>query len=359
MQPFIPSADTIPVAWGWFQFLLLLTFPLHLLAMNAMVGGLAIGVMQHFRGGDTRTQLAHRIAVVLPLVIAFTVNFGVAPLLFLQVLYGQFVYTSSILMGLFWISVIPILIVAYYGAYLYDFKFNGLGSAGKWIALGVLLLLFCIGYFFANNMLLMTLPERFADYFHHRDGSLLVSAQKEFLPRYLHMMAGALAVGGLFVALLGRFRARENSELAAHAAAIGLKTFFFMTMVNAGLGIWYLISLPRQQMLLFMGRDPAATACFVLALLLVIGVLVSSFTQRLAVTAVGTVVLVYLMSFLRSWLRTDLLADYFNLSELQVVPQYSSMLLFLVCLLGGVVTVGWLIQKTVNGFTYGAPDRSS
>jgi hypothetical protein len=85
---------------------------------------------------------------------------------------------------------------------------------------------------------------------------------------------------------------------------------------------------------------------------------VSSFTQRLAVTAVGTVVLVYLMSFLRSWLRTDLLADYFNLSELQVVPQYSSMLLFLVCLLGGVVTVGWLIQKTVNGFTYGAPDRS-
>ena len=42
MQPFIPSADTIPVAWGWFQFLLLLTFPLHLLAMNALLGGLLL-----------------------------------------------------------------------------------------------------------------------------------------------------------------------------------------------------------------------------------------------------------------------------------------------------------------------------
>jgi len=183
MQPIIPSADTIPVAWGWFQFLLLLTFPLHLLAMNAMVGGLAIGVVQHFRGGDSRRRLAHRIAIILPLVIAFAVNFGVAPLLFLQVLYGHFVYTSSILMGLFWIAVVPILIIAYYGAYLYDFKFKGLGAAGKWLALAVLLLLFCIGYFFSNNMLLMTLPERFSEYFQHRDGSLLVSGQSEFLPR--------------------------------------------------------------------------------------------------------------------------------------------------------------------------------
>lgn len=348
MQPIIPSADTIPVAWGWFQFLLLLTFPLHLLAMNAMVGGLAIGVVQHFRGGDSRRRLAHRIAIILPLVIAFAVNFGVAPLLFLQVLYGHFVYTSSILMGLFWIAVVPILIVAYYGAYLYDFKFKGLGAAGKWLALAVLLLLFCIGYFFSNNMLLMSLPERFSEYFQHRDGSLLVSGQSEFLPRYLHMMTGALAVGGLFVALLGRFRAKAAPELAAHASAVGMKTFFFMTIVNVGVGTWYLTSLPKQQMLLFMGRDLAATICFIIALLLVIGVLVSSFRQRLMTTLIGTVVLVYLMSFLRSWLRTDMLADYFNLSQLQVAPQYSSMFLFLICLAGGVVCVGWLIAKTVN-----------
>ena len=348
MQPIIPSADTIPVAWGWFQFLLLLTFPLHLLAMNAMVGGLAIGVVQHFRGGDSRRRLAHRIAIILPLVIAFAVNFGVAPLLFLQVLYGHFVYTSSILMGLFWIAVVPILIIAYYGAYLYDFKFKDLGAAGKWLALAVLLLLFCIGYFFSNNMLLMTLPERFSEYFQHRDGSLLVSGQSEFLPRYLHMMTGALAVGGLFVALLGRFKAKAAPELAAHASAVGMRTFFFMTIVNVGVGTWYLTSLPKQQMLLFMGRDLAATICFIIALLLVIGVLVSSFRQQLMTTLIGTVVLVYLMSFLRSWLRTDLLADYFNLSQLQVEPQYSSMFLFHFCLAGGVVCVGWLIAKTVN-----------
>jgi hypothetical protein len=46
--------DTISVSWGWFQFLLLLTFPLHLLAMNAMLGGLAIGIIQHFKGGTVQ-----------------------------------------------------------------------------------------------------------------------------------------------------------------------------------------------------------------------------------------------------------------------------------------------------------------
>lgn len=351
MQPLIPTADTIPVAWGWFQFLLLLTFPLHLLAMNAMVGGLAIAVVQQFRGGDNGTRLAHRIAVILPLVIAFAVNFGVAPLLFLQVLYGHFIYTSSVLMGMFWIAVIPLLIIAYYGAYLYDFKFKALGSAGQWLGLAVLLLFFFIGYFFSNNMLLMTLPEEFSRYFQHRDGTLLVSARGEFLPRYFHMMAGALAVGGLFVALLGKFRAKENPELASHAAEVGLKTFFFVTLANAAVGVWYLISLPREQMLIFMGRDMAATICFVLALVLVAGVLVTSFRRQLLATLVGTVLLVFLMSFMRSWLRTGMLADYFNLSQLQVVPQYSSMFLFLVCLVGGVVCVGWLIVKTVGTFS--------
>ncbi len=113
MDPLIiPQPDTIPVSWGWFQFLLLLTFPLHLLAMNAMLGGLAIGIVQHLKGGPTQKKLAHRIAVALPLVIAFVVNLGVAPLLFIQVLYGQFVYSSSVLMGISWILIVPILIIS-------------------------------------------------------------------------------------------------------------------------------------------------------------------------------------------------------------------------------------------------------
>ncbi len=347
----IPTADTIPVAWGWFQFLLLLTFPLHLLAMNAMLGGLGIGVVQQFLGGDIRKRLAHLLALALPLVIAFVVNLGVAPLLFLQVLYGQFVYTSSILMGMFWILIVPVLIVAYYGAYLYDFTFDRLGDAGRWLALAVFILLLLVGYFFVSNMLLMSLPERFAGYFQNKSGTMLVSDSSLFLPRYLHMITGALAVGGLFVALLGRLRAKSDPELAGHALAVGMRTFSHLTIVNIGFGIWYLLVQKRETMLLYMGGNSLATLCFVLALLLVLLVLFASFSSRLALSFGGLVTLVFLMSFMRAWLRSDYLADFFNLSQLQVVPEYSPLVFFILTLAGGLLCIGWLLKRTVQAMS--------
>jgi len=49
-------------------------------------------------------------------------HLGVAPLLFLQVLYGRLFFTSSILMAGFWLAVVPLLIVAYYCAYVVAFR---------------------------------------------------------------------------------------------------------------------------------------------------------------------------------------------------------------------------------------------
>lgn len=346
----IPQADMIPVSWGWFQFLLLLTFPLHILAMNAMLGGLAIGIVQHIKGGDIQKKLAHRIAIALPLVIAFVVNFGVAPLLFLQVLYGQFVYSSAVLMGIFWISIVPILIVGYYGAYLYDFKFKTLGMFGPVVAIGIFVILLVIGFFFSNNMLLMSLPERFSEYFEHKNGTLLAVDHVTFWPRYLHMMCGALAVGGLFVGLLGRFRKGDDPELAEHSERIGITTFFVLTLVNVLFGFWYLLSLPKEQMMLFMGGNIGATLVFLIALLAVVGAVVVAYKRRFWLTFFHAVVIVVLMTFLRSWLRSDYLGNYFTLDQLQVLPQYSPLIMFLVTLVGGLLCVGWLIKKTADVF---------
>ena len=344
----IPQPDSIPVSWGWFQFLLLVTFPLHLLAMNAMLGGLAIGVVQHMRGGTLRRELAHRIALALPLVIAFVVNFGVAPLLFVQVLYGQFLYSSSVLMGSFWILIIPVLIIAYYGAYLYDFRFARLGGAGPWLAVLVFFLLALIGFFFTNNMLLMVLPERFGDYFSHRNGSLLVFDRPGFWPRFLHMMLGAFAVGGLFVGFLGRFRKSANPDLAAHAEQVGLSSFFVLTLGNVFVGFWYLISLPEALQKLFLGGNTWATLTFVFSLLLVGGALFGAYKKKFWLTFGHAVGLVVVMSFVRTWLRTAYLEDVFTLDQLQVIPQYSPMIFFFITLVAGIACLGWLVKKTLD-----------
>jgi len=345
---YIPSPDAIPVAWSWFQFLLLLTFPLHLLAMNSMLGGLVIGISQQALGGEIRRKLSHRIAIALPLVIAFVVNLGVAPLLFLQVLYGQFIYTSSILMGIFWILIVPLLIIAYYGAYLYDFQYARLGSGGIWVGGSAVVLLLVIGYFFSNNMLLMTLPDQFSEYFDHMSGSYLVSGHPQFLPRYFHMICGALAVGGLFVAILGRFRAAEDPGLADHAVTLGMNVFSWGTCFNIGLGFWYLLALERETMLVFMGRDLGATFCFLAALGLAVMVVVTGFKKKLMLTVGALTALVYLMSFMRAWVRSHYLREYFNLGELTVVAEYSPLLFFLVTLVLGIACILWMLRLTAD-----------
>lgn len=349
---FIPQPDVIPVAWGWFQFFLLLTLPLHLLAMNAMVGSLGLGLVQQVRGGSVRTRLAHRIALILPLVVATVVNLGVAPFLFLQVLYGQFNYTSSILMGTFWILVIPMLIFAYYGAYLYDFKFRQLGKAGILVGVVSFLLFLVIGSFFSNNMLLMTLPHRFGEYFSNMAGTLLIFDHPEYLPRYLHMMIGAVAVGGLYVALLGRFKGDRDIQLMEHAENLGLRVFFIGTLVNSVVGLVYLATLPKEDMMIFMGGDMAATIAFSLAFLLTIAVLVVSWKKKLWLTVGHVVVLVYLMVFMRAWLRSSYLREVFTLDQLQVVPQYSPLVFFLVTLVIGIAALVWLWQKTSKAMTH-------
>lgn len=344
---YIPLPDTIPAAWGWFQFLLLLTFPLHLLAMNAMVGGLGIGITQQIFGGDVRKRLSHRIAIALPLVIAVVVNLGVAPLLFLQVLYGQFIYTSSILMGSFWIMIVPVLITGYYAAYLYDFKYAQLGRAGIWLGTGTFMILLVIGYFFSNNMLLMTMPDHFSEYFNHMSGNYLVSGESQFLPRYLHMICGALAVGGLFVAILGRFQSGDDQDLADHALKLGMKVFTWFTSLNVCFGLWYLLSIERQTMLMFMGGNLIATLCFMTALGLAVMIIVTGYKKKLLVTFAATVTLVYLMTFMRSWVRSSYLRDFFNLGDLEVVAEYSPLIFFLVTLILGVICVVWMLRLTL------------
>jgi len=345
---FIPPADTLPVAWGWFQFLLLLTFPLHLLAMNAMLGGLILGVVAHLRGDEVQRRLAHRIAVITPMLIALTVNLGVAPYLFLQVLYGQFIYTSSILMAIGWILVVPLLMLAYRGAYLYDFHFAKLGRLGLVIGGLSALIFLVIAAIFSHNMLLMGLPERFGEYFNHMNGSMSIVGENSYPFRYLHMVLGALAMGGLAVALMGRFRADRDPALAGYAEKHGLRVFLVVTVINTVVGILYLLSLPRAQMLLFMGRDMGATIAFALGLLLTIGLLITAWRGRLWMTIAHAVPLVVVMVGMRSWLRTGYLQKYFTLDQLQVVPQYSPMVFFFVTLLFGLVCLGWLWKKSAE-----------
>ncbi len=86
MNPGIPQPDPLPLAAppAVFLLLLLLTFTLHLLPMNAVLGGSIIGAVARWRGRQGRAhhaELARLIGKLLPVTMAAAVTLGVAALL--------------------------------------------------------------------------------------------------------------------------------------------------------------------------------------------------------------------------------------------------------------------------------------
>ncbi|OQY23881.1 MAG: hypothetical protein B6I37_04465 [Desulfobacteraceae bacterium 4572_35.2] len=283
MISLVPTPDQLPMARGYFDALLLLTFPLHLLFMNAMIGSALITFWSHWRKDPVSERLAYQLAKALPLLIAFTINLGVAPLLFAH-----------------------------------------------------------------NNMTLMLDPEAWKAYFTHSGGAYLNLNEPTLYPRYLHMMIGATAVGGLAVACLSRLWVKKDVEVASLGLNTGMRLFFVATCAQLVAGIWFLLSLPVDIMKIFMGRSPLASAVFIVALVVVIMVLISAWQRKLVVSAGLTIVLVYLMTFMRAFVREGYLAKTYVIQTVESNPDYSPLALFVITLVIGLVLIAWMIKVTLN-----------
>jgi hypothetical protein len=344
----IPAPDALQVHWFWLQLLLTVTTFLHFVAMNIMLGTGFIAFAAPFWRGNSVMPLNAHIAKTLPYSIAFAINLGVAPLLFLQVLYGQFLYTSSILMGVYWLSIVGILIVSYYAAYIYRLMDDRSSMGRLYIGASVLLLL-AVSILFCNNVSLMQMPEVWTQYFADRTGWLLnFSSDPTLLPRYLHFMASAVAIGGLAIALYFDIRKRRGVADGDQWIKLGCNWFTAATIINFGFGFWFLGTLPEA------AYNPA-TLYGKLFFIFVAGSVVTIIpsvayaqTARIIPATVWALITVLLMTLARDILRLTYLKPYFSLSGLPYIPQYSPFIVFLLAFIGGIYLVGWMLKTVWN-----------
>ncbi len=348
LQTLIPSPDVIPVHWAWFQGLLNVTFVMHLLMMNLMLGGVLICFVHQLRG--TTSEVDRFIVGKLPFTIAFTVNFGVAPLLFLQVMYGHFIYTSSVLMAWVWLSVILLLLVGYYGVYLHGIKWEVLGPARALVSGTVACCFLLIAFIFVNNMTMMLEPESWQRYFDHPGGFLLNLSEPSLLPRYLHFILSSTAVAGLGLALYGDWQVGRGNEKKSGMRRLGLRWFIGSTLSQIGVGLWFFKALPSH-VTSFSGSGLA----LLFALFLSLGILgtllslVFALARKVRITALVTLVTVISMVGVREIVRLQYLAPYFTPSDLELQPQYSPLLLFLLFFAGGIALVWYMVRLVITG----------
>ncbi|HYL80108.1 MAG TPA: hypothetical protein VEU07_04800 [Candidatus Acidoferrum sp.] len=357
----IPDADPIalPAPIGLLQFLLVHTFVLHLVLMNFVLGGSLLALLSHVRGRRAGTEIGqcHRrliavLARAFPAAMAFTITLGVAPLLFVQVLYGQLFISSSILMAWLWLAVVGLLLLGYYAAYWHSFRYATTKGV-PWAALVFAGALLAIAFVFANNFSLLQHPEAWRPlYLEGRRGLHLYALREaEVLPRFLHFVLAALALTGLVVAGIGLRRERAEPAFGRWAAVYGTRWFIGATLIQIGSGIWFLSVQPARVRDALLGGSfadsahLAGAAGFALVALAILAPPRRISKVRLSLGAVGIGVTVLLMALLRQRVRTLVLAPHFRYETLPVASQWGAILIFLVLLLAGISLVGWMLWR--------------
>ena len=268
-------------------------------------------------------------------------------MLFLQVLYGQFLYTSSILMGVYWLSIVGLLIVSYYAAYIYRLIDDREGMGRLYIGASLLLLL-AVSFLFNNNISIMQMPKVWDGYFSSRTGWMLNLGDPALAPRFLHFIASAVAVGGLAIALYFEIRKRRGYDDNEEWIKVGCNWFTVATIINFGFGFWFLGALPQA------AYNPATMGGKFFFMLVagsaasIIPAVVYAQTGRVIPATVWTLATVLLMTLARDILRLTYLKPYFTLSDLPYAPQYSSFIIFLLAFIGGGYIVGWMLKRVWN-----------
>ena len=359
MNPVIPPLDPAPLpAPVWlFHLLLVVTFLLHVLAMNLLLGGGLIVAIAGSRGRANvphQRRLAEEIARALPTVMAATITLGVAPLLFIQVLYGRFFYVSSILIAVPWICVIGLLMVAYAGHYFMASSPTVRRERFLWVAWGAALLVAAVGFVYVNNLTLMQAPARFrAMYIAGRSGLRLNLAEPTLIPRYLHMLVGALAVSGLGTIVLGRrFLAGEDRPFGLWMVRMGRNWFTSATLVQILVGIWFLFSQPSDIRNALLGGDPIRAALLFegifLALAAVFLITIRPDSLKVVIGAAGSLVLaVASMILVRQWIQDHWVRGLSGLDRAAVHVQWDVLALFVLCFAGAIGTIAWMVRRYV------------
>lgn len=329
----LPSSEFLSAPLWLITLLHLVTLTLHFVAMGALFGGLGALLLLRVEGKWTHPKVSALVRL-LPTLMALTVTLGVAPLLFLQLVYHRQVYAAAIVSGWFWLAVVGAVIVAYYLLYSVTLGSpSGLATPGRRLVTAFLFLLF-VSLALSSVFTLAETPATLAAaWAKNASGAVLNPEVGRWVPRWLHLVAGALTLGSFVLAVFARederlFAAAKRSYLWAMVAAV-LLGFGALFGLGAALGpfmrsagIWWLTG----------------------SLLLALGSLHFLFRRRLL--AAGAMLFVSLLAMVvqRHLSRLVVLGAAIDPGAMAVRPQWGVFVLFLLCFVGMLAVIAWMLR---------------
>ena len=310
-----------------------LTLTLHFVAMNFLLGGVIIVLHAGIRKRwDDPTLL--RFARLFPAAMAATITLGVAPLLFVQLVYPRQIYSAAIVSGWFWLNVITAVIIAYYALYRAAFKGERSGKVSLPALVLALLGLLYVSVVYSSVFSMAERPKLIHSlYSGDQSGLIFNPIANDYVLRWLHMILGAVTVGGFFVGMLGR------NQPATYQ--IG-KLYFVIGMALASLaGMAYLLSL--LPILPAFMETPAIWALTV-AILLSLGALHFFFKRNFCVSGTMLFVSMLGMVYARHVVRLLKLSGQFDPTVWRVAPQWGPFVMFLICFVLALAVLVYMLR---------------
>ncbi len=356
----IPAPDAAPMpgpAW-LFTFLLVFTFFLHLVFVNLTLGGTLLAALaQLFSGGregDPRTALASRLAAINGYGVSLAITTGVAPLLFIQVIYGQYFYSATILLGWIWFCLLVVLMVGYYALYLYKFRSTPHArTATLWLVLSAVMFLLVAAVQVMVN-LLHSQPGRWPEAL---GNPWSILTDPTFLPRLAHFVLAAVGFSALVVCWWAVRKARAGGgPLEEEMARYTWKWALWTTLLELVDGFLLLLLLPDDVLGRLMKGGAAVHLPLTLGILLGLGLLVLLARAADPVARPGLVngaVLLMLgsmvfMTVTRHQVRVRYLMDFTSRHRLPEAPEWGIFVLFAVLLVAGLATVAWMVRRVLT-----------
>ncbi len=358
-----PQVDPIPLpAPVWlFKVLHLFTMSLHLTAVHLLLGGLLVGAAwaAAARWGRARgagPEAAAAVSKALPIVMTYVINLGVPPLLFTQVLYGRALYTTSVLIGAFWISIVALVMTTYFLLYYAD-RQVGHEPPRLWTRLLALGCALGVAAIYVHTMTLMLRPEAWPGlYAADPSGRHLNPQDPTVLPRWVFAVTGSLATSGIGLVFLA---ATKKGALAPYLRTVGGRLAAVGALASALAGTWVYTSQPPVVRDALQGATTGLASCIAWALGLAVaaaaGLLAASRPTGKgwllpAVGGLGCYVAIAGWVVFRDGIRDGTLGSKaFDVWDRAVATNWVVVILFLVILLAGLATMFWMVRALARG----------
>lgn len=239
-----PFPFGFPPATAMYLGLYLFTLILHVLLMNYVLAGGAVLVAGRVLGrraaegpGPTGVLLDW-----MPFALGAAITAGVAPLLFVQILYKQQFYTANLLLFHRWMAIVPVLIAGFYLLYLAKSRAAAAwpGWASTAVRLGAWLGFAFVAYSWTENHLLGRDHAVWPAFY---GSGAMRYRSPEVVPRLALWLTGSIPTMAALVGWQLWFATRATGEPCAPVRARRWSLLALLGLVASGLcGVWYYVA---------------------------------------------------------------------------------------------------------------------